>query len=147
FDNWFSTQSQRVVDTSLAMARAYATREVDQLQFDIGAVRDAITQNPALMKDDPIGFRQLLTSTATAHQLTHVFLVTSSGQLVVPADKADVRQVPPPSTDAMAQAAQQPTQILVQPPQDSNALIGITGLQGFDDLYIYAARLLDQQVL
>src|SRR4051812_7006963 len=155
FDNWFSTQTRNVVESSLAIARAYAEQQAAQLRFDVQSVRTELEKSPALMMDDPAAFLALLTSTAATHNLTHVFLVTSTGRLVLPATNADVGQVPPPVPEVLAEVAGQPDDVLFQTPADtkaligadSNALIGITALPRFDDLFLYAARLLDPQVL
>src|SRR5439155_21607530 len=72
-----------------------------------------------------------------------------------PSQGADVGQVPPPIPEVLAEVAAQPGDVLFQAPADTraligadtNALIGITVLQGYDDLFLYAARLLDPQVL
>jgi two-component system nitrogen regulation sensor histidine kinase NtrY len=155
FDNWFSTQTRNVVESSLAIARAYAEREAGQLRFDIGAVRAELEKSPDLLTGDPAAFRALLTSTAASHNLTHVFVVAGTGRLVVPGENADVGQVPPPIPDALKEVAARPDEVLVQAPADTKAiigadttaLIGITVLSGFDDLFLYAARLLEPQVL
>ena len=147
FENWFSIQTQRLVDSSLSVAQAYAQSQADQLRFDVGSVKTALEGSPSLMTDDPTAFRALLTSSAAAHGLTQVFLVGADGHLIIPGDDADVRQVPPPVSDVLAQVAANPSQILVEPPSETNALIGITVLDGFNDVFLYTARLIDQQVL
>jgi two-component system nitrogen regulation sensor histidine kinase NtrY len=147
FDNWFSVQTQRVVGTSLAIAQAYATREGSQLRFDVLAIREALEREPALMTDDPVVFRDLITNVAASHGLQHVYLVSKDGAPVVTGREADVRQVPGPAAAALLEAAARPTEVLVLPPQATNALVGITFLEGFDGLFLYTARLLDPQVL
>jgi two-component system nitrogen regulation sensor histidine kinase NtrY len=147
FENWFSTETQRIVNSSLAIAQAYAQNQADQLRFDLGTVKTALEQTPALMTSDPTAFRALLTSTAAAHNLTQVFVVSGDGHLVVPGDDADVREVPPPVPDVLAQVATDSSQILIEPPNQINGLIGITVLNGFDNLFLYSARLIDPQVL
>jgi two-component system nitrogen regulation sensor histidine kinase NtrY len=147
FDNLFSTQTQQLAQSSLAVAQAYVQSQADQIRFDVGAVKTAIEMNPSLMTSDPTAFRALLTSTATAHGLTQVFLVSSTGRLILPGDDADVTQVPPPVPEVLTQVAGNPAQILVEPPDQIPALTGITVLNGFDDLFLYAARLIDPQVL
>ncbi len=147
FDNWFSVQTQRVVATSLAIAQAYATREGNQLRFDVMSIRRAIEKEPALLQDDPPAFNSILTAEAADHGLQHVFLITLDGMPVTGGSDADIRQMPAPIPDFVKQAESTPDEVVVQPPLQTNALIGITALSGFDGLLLYTARLLDPQVL
>jgi two-component system, NtrC family, nitrogen regulation sensor histidine kinase NtrY len=147
FESWFSPLSQRIVNSSVAIAQAYTHNQADQLRFDLGAVKAELEKTPSLMIDDPTAFRELLTSSAAAHGLTQIFLVGGDGHLVMPGDDADVRQVPPPVPDVLTQAAADPAQIAIEPPDQIGGLIGITVLGGFDNLFLYAARLIDPQIL
>ena len=80
FDNWFSTQTRNVVETSLSIARAYAEQQATQLRFDVKALRDELEKSPELLKQDQPAFRALLSERAATHNLTHVFLVIFAAQ-------------------------------------------------------------------
>ncbi len=146
-DNWFSTQTQAMVDNSLNIARSYAETQASQLRFDASAIKAQLQRAPELLTDDPARFQTLLTSLAAEHNLTQVFIVNSAAKLVTQADTADSRDVPPPVPAALEQVSARPDDVLVQPPQGNNALIGISQLRGFSDAYLYVARLLDPQVM
>src|SRR5579871_5059492 len=67
FDSWFSPVTQRIVNSSFAIAQAYAQNQEDQLRFDLGSVKSALEGSPDLLASDPTAFRALLSSAAAGH--------------------------------------------------------------------------------
>ncbi|MEJ0012838.1 MAG: PAS domain-containing sensor histidine kinase [Bauldia sp.] len=145
-DNWFSVRTRAIVENSLSIAQAYAEQQSIQLRFDALAVRAELEKAPTLLTDDPTRFETFFASLAQERNLPGIFLVKGDGGLVAQATSVERREFPPPSTAVLQQAKQDLSQVVIVPPGNGNAIGAITGLDGFDDTFLYAVRPIDPKV-
>ncbi|MEX0852975.1 MAG: PAS domain-containing sensor histidine kinase [Bauldia sp.] len=146
-DNWFSTRTRAIVDSSLSIAQAYAEQQAVQLRGDTLAVKAQLQRAPALITEDPERFAAFLTSVAADRNLPAIFLVDAAGTTVSQAQSANRRDFPPPPVEVFTQATTRPNEVMIIPPgPNTNAIGAITVLVGYDALFLYAARPLDPQI-
>ena len=145
-DNWFSTRTQAIVDNSLSIAQAYAEQQATQLRMDTLAVKTELERSPSLMTDDPSRFESFFASLAQEHNLPGIFLINDKGLLFGQATSSSRKDFPPPLQPAIDQAKQTPLQVVLITPGESNVIGAITGLAGYDNLFLYSARPLDPKV-
>jgi two-component system nitrogen regulation sensor histidine kinase NtrY len=146
-DNWFSTRTRAIVDSSLSLAQAFAEQQAVLLRADILGAKFELERASSLHKDDPARFAVFLNSLAADHNLPGVFLITSDGSLLAQAATSHADQFPAPVLQAVEKAKQNPTQVVIVAPGPTNIIGGITMLQGYKDAFLYAARPLDPRVI
>ena len=145
-DNWFSTRTQAIVDNSLSIAQAYAEQQATQLRIDTLGVKSELERSPSLMTDDPPRFETFFASLAQEHNLPGIFLVNDQGGLFAQATSSSRKDFPPPLVPAIAEAKQKPSDVVLITPGQSNVIGAITGLAGYNGLFLYVARPLDPRV-
>ena len=146
-DNWFSTRTRTIVDSSLSLAQAFAEQQAVLLRADILGAKLELERASSLHNEDPARFAVFLNSVASDHNLPGVFLVNSKGALVTQAQTSHREQFPAPVIQAIQQAQKNPEQVVIVAPGATNIIGGITDLQGYKDTFLYAARPLDPKVM
>ena len=146
-DNWFSTRTRAIVDTSLSIAQAYAEQQALLLRADILSVKGTLEQSTTLLEGDGTRFRTLLASLSRERNLPGLFLVGDETELIMQASPTGSTSFPPPVQEAVDQAKVQPDDVaLITPAANSNIIGAVTGLQGMPNAFLYAARPLDARV-
>ena len=146
-DNWFSTRTRAIVDTSLSVAQAFAEQQALLLRADMLAAKLELERASSLHSEDPARFAIFLNSIASDHDLPGLFLVGSDGSLVAQAQTSHRETVPAPVAQALKEAKDSPDQVVIVAPGPTNIIGGITALQGYNDTLLYAARPLDPKVM
>ncbi len=146
-DNWFSTRTRAIVDNSLSLAQAFAEQQAVLLRADVFTVKAELERANTLYSDDPARFETFLNSLAADHNLPGAFLISDDGSLVKQAKISNPDDFPAPVPQAIDQAKSQPDQVVVIAPGPTNIISGITRLDGYENVYLYAARPLDPKVV
>ncbi|HVY18528.1 MAG TPA: PAS domain-containing sensor histidine kinase [Bauldia sp.] len=145
-DNWFSTRTRAIVENSLSIAQAYAEQQSIQLRMDTTAIRNELQRAPTLLNDDEARFETFFASLAQERNLAAIFMVSERGELIAQATSSERHDYPPPPVAMIAQAKQNPDEVLIVPPGNSALIGAITQLQGFSNAYLYAVRPIDAKV-
>jgi two-component system, NtrC family, nitrogen regulation sensor histidine kinase NtrY len=146
-DNWFSTRTRAIVDTSLSIAQAYAEQQALLLRADLLAAKAVVETSPVTSEGDQSRIRELLATISSARNLPGLFLVGPDGALIAQSSPTGSDAFPPPVEAAIDQARVAPNEVaLIAPSGNSHIIGGVTALAGFQNAYLYAARPLDQRV-
>jgi two-component system, NtrC family, nitrogen regulation sensor histidine kinase NtrY len=144
-DRFFSTRMQAMIEQSLVVADAYVGEhfqairgEILAFAYDLGRAKPMFDQN----RDQ---FRKLLTNEANGRGLSAAIIITPDGQTVERADVTMDKQIVLPSKELLAQIGESEPQTALIPQGDHIA--AVIKLHGYDDMYLYVARLLDPRVV
>jgi len=146
-DNWFSTRTRAIVETSATIAQAYMDSQAAAFDRDIRAIAGEIERARPLLVDDPDRFQTFLTDVADSRGLPGVFLVKGDGSAIAQARIGSQGNYPPPPPSALTEAAAQPAEPALIAPGSTNMIGGIVKLAGYDDVFLYALRAIDPKVL
>lgn len=143
-DRWFSTRTRAVVDNSVNVARAYMDEHNQAIRYDILALSQYVNRAQPIAFVDPIGFQTLLTQLAFLRGLPAVYLLHADGKVMQHSRLP--REYPLPNKEMIKKAADSTEPVLVNA-GGSDFVGAILKLQTYDDVYLYAARPIDQSVL
>ena len=146
-DNWFSTRTRAIVETSSTIAQAYVDGQIESFDRDILAIKSEIERARTLLVDDPDRFQTFLSSVVESRGLPGAFLVKSDGSVVAQAEIGSQENFPPPPPSALTQAAQAPNEPALIAPGTTNLIGGIVKLADYDDVFLYALRPIDPKVV
>ena len=145
-DNWFSTRTRAIVDSSLSIAQAYAEQQSIQIRDDVVAIKAEIEKGPSLLTDNLDRFESFITTLASERSLPGLFVVNGDGALVAQATTSTQSDFPPPVQAAIDQAKTAPDQSVLITPGTTNIVGAVTRLPSYPDIYLYVARPLDPKV-
>ena len=145
-DNWFSTRTRAIVDSSLSIAQAYAEQQSIQIRDDVVAIKAEIEKGPSLLTDNLDRFESFITTLASERSLPGLFVVNGEGALVAQATTSTQSDFPPPVQAAIDQAKTAPDQNVLITPGTTNIVGAVTRLPSYPDIYLYVARPLDPKV-
>jgi two-component system nitrogen regulation sensor histidine kinase NtrY len=144
-DRYFSTRTRAMIEQSLIVANAYVNDhaaairgEVLAMAYDLGRAKPMFDQN----RDQ---FRTFLTGQATGRNLAAAIIIKSDGSTVERADVAMDKKIVLPSPQLLAAVTETDPQVALIPEGDQVA--AVVKLAGYDDMYLYVARLLDPRVV
>jgi two-component system nitrogen regulation sensor histidine kinase NtrY len=143
FDALFSNRVKTIVQNSVEVANSYLAESGEVIRSDMVGMARELEENTSLFREDRAAFERLFSAVVSMRSLPSAFLIDSKGRLVSSAasDGSDYR-VPPPPDIARARDGR-----IVPLSWDlSNGVAALRRLNGFDDLFLYAIRPVNQNV-
>ena len=144
-DRFFSTRTRAMIEQSLIVANAYVTEHAAEVRgedlamaYDLGREKPVFDQN----RDQ---FRKFLAAQATGRNLSAALILKSDGSIVEPDGIAVDKRFVRPSAQLLAETSETEPQVAFIPEGDNVA--SVVKLNGYDDMYLYVARLLDPRVV
>ncbi len=146
-DNWFSERTRSIIDNSVVVAQAYVREHGSVIRSDVSAMSNDLGQSQvksAFDKNRPVFDRFFVTQTAL-RGLDASFLIDSSGKITTRAVvDANVTFANPPAW-AFQQADKD--EAVVINPGDNNLVRALIKLKGYDGVYLYVHRFIDELVV
>ncbi len=146
-DNWFSERTRSIVDNSVVVAQAYVREHGSVIRSDVSAMSNDLAQSQvksAFDKNRPVFDRFFVTQTAL-RGLDASFLIDRSGKITTQAVvDAKVTFVNPP---AWAFALADKDEAVVINPGENNLVRSLVKLKGYDGVYLYVHRFVDELVV
>jgi two-component system nitrogen regulation sensor histidine kinase NtrY len=146
-DNWFSTRTRAIVDTSVSIAQAYVDEQVRSFGSDLAGVKTEIEQAREILLQDPDRFQSFLTTLAASRDLPGMFLVKGDGSILASARLGSETEYPNVPMDALGDAKAQPNKPVLIAPGKTNVIGGIVRLADYEDVFLYVLRPIDPKVL
>jgi two-component system nitrogen regulation sensor histidine kinase NtrY len=146
-DNWFSERTRSIVDTAVVVAQAYVREHGNVIRSDASAMANDLGQSQVRSAFD--GNRQVFERffiTQTALRGLHAsYLIDIEGAITTQAViDAKITFAKPPDW-ALKQADQGDAVVLN--PGENNLVRALIKLEGFDGLYLYVHRFIDELVV
>jgi two-component system nitrogen regulation sensor histidine kinase NtrY len=148
FDRLFLLRTRAVMENSVIVSQAYLNEHERSLQAETTRMANDVAQAKPLFDQDIDKFRQGFTTQALLRNM-HVAMMLGPDQSVIM--KADIRlppevhEPPLPPIDRLAQIGDAEAVAGWLP--DANYVGALIKLKGYDDAYLFVARLADPRVL
>jgi two-component system nitrogen regulation sensor histidine kinase NtrY len=146
-DNWFSTRTKEIVDTSVSIAHAYVEQQAQIVRTDLLALKGEIEKARSLLIEDPDRFQENLNELTASRGISGVFLITGDGLEVAQAQSGPHMDFPPPPEQGMAQAKSNGGQPVLIAPGEQNVMGAIIQLGEYNDMFLYIVRPVDPKVV
>ncbi len=144
-DRFFSTRTRAMIEQSLIVADAYVSEHAQAIRGEIMAMAFDISRAKPMFDTDRDKFRKFLTAQASARGLSAAIMIRPDGSTVERADLKMDKAIVLPSRELFAQITEEEPQVALIPEGDHVA--AAVKLHGYDDTYLYVARLLDPRVV
>jgi two-component system nitrogen regulation sensor histidine kinase NtrY len=144
-DRYFSSRTRAMIEQSLIVANAYVNDHAAAIRGEVLAMAYDVSRAKPTFDQDRDQFRAFLGSQATGRNLAAALIIKSDGSTVERANIAPDRKIVLPSPQLLAETSETVPQVALIPEVDQVA--AVVKLTGYDDMYLYIARLLDPRVV
>jgi two-component system nitrogen regulation sensor histidine kinase NtrY len=144
-DRLFSQQTRSLIENSLIVADAYVREHVQFVRADSIAIAIELARAKPLFDQSREQFHQFLAVQASIRGLPAVMLLDKDLNVVDQADARTSDAFVKPSPEVLAAVNDTEPQVAMF--LDENYVAAIIKLRGYNDVYLYIARLLDPRVL
>jgi len=144
-DRFFSTRTRAMIEQSLIVADAYVSEHAQAIRGEILAMAFDLGRAKPMFDTDRDRFQKFFTAQATARGLSAAMMIRPDGSTVERADVKMDKAVVLPSKDLLGKITETEPQVALIPEGDHVA--AAVKLHGYDDAYLYVARMLDPRVI
>ncbi len=144
-DRFFSTRTRAMIEQSLIVANAYVTEHAEAIRGEIMAMAYDLSRAKPVFDQDRDQFRKFLTAQAKGRNLSAGIIIKPDGSTVERADVTMDQKIVLPSAQILNEVTDTEPQVALIPEGDHVA--AVVKLHGYDDMYLYVARLLDPRVV
>jgi len=144
-DRFFSSRTRSMIEQSLIVADAYVSEHAQAIRGELMAMAFDLGRAKPMFDSDRERFQKFFTAQATARGLSAALMIRGDGTTVERADVKMDKAIVLPSKELLAKITETEPQIALIPEGDHVA--AAVKLHGYDDTYLYAARLLDPRVV
>ena len=144
-DRFFSTRTRAMIEQSMIVANAYVSEHAEAIRGDLLAMAFDLGRAKSIFDSDRDQFQKIISAQAAGRNLSAAILLKSDGSAV---DKAAVtvdKKVVLPTPDLLAEVNETEPRVALIP--EDNHLAAVVKLRGYDDTYLYGARILDPRVV
>jgi two-component system, NtrC family, nitrogen regulation sensor histidine kinase NtrY len=144
-DRFFSTRTRAMIEQSMIVANAYVSEHAEAIRGDLLAMAFDLGRARSIFDSDRDQFQKIISAQAAGRNLSAAILLKSDGSAV---DKAAVtvdKKVVLPTPDLLAEVNETEPRVALIP--EDNHLAAVVKLRGYDDTYLYGARILDPRVV
>src|SRR5487761_1010174 len=145
FDRLFSGPTREVIQNSVIIARAYMQEHAQLIRGDILGMANDIAHARPLYDQDRKSFRELLTASAASRNLPGAMLIDKDRNVLETAQTGIQLAFAAPPPEFLSNVNESEPQIAVFP--NANYVAAVLRLRGFNDTFLYVARLLDPRVV
>ena len=144
-EKYFDKQIKSVVNNSTEIARNYLTQTKDSIEADVLLMLIDINSKFELFYDSPTIFLNQLTSHRLLRRLDEVYLLDSSGDIIMSnVTDASLGYVPPPDEAFIKSLNGKPVRIT---DPNTNRASALVKLDNFIDTYLYIVKFMDPKVI
>ncbi len=144
-DRFFSTRTRAMIEQSLIVADAYVNEHAQAIRGEILAMAFDLGRAKPMFDQDRNRFREFFTAQAKARGLSAAMMIRADGATVERADVTMDKAIVLPSKEVLGRITETEPQVALIPEGDHFA--AAVKLHGYDDTYLYVARLLDPRVV
>lgn len=144
-DRFFSTRTRAMIEQSLTVANAYVTEHVADVRGEDMAMAFDLSRAKPVFDQDRDQFRKFLAAQTTGRNLSVALMLKADGSIEEPADVTMDKRFALPTAQLLSATNATEPQVAFIPEGDNVA--SVVKLNGYDDMYLYVARLLDPRVV
>jgi two-component system nitrogen regulation sensor histidine kinase NtrY len=144
-DRFFSTRTRAMIEQSLIVANAYVSEHAEAIRGDLLAMAYDLGRAKPIFNQDRDQFQKIISAQAAGRNLSAALLIKSDGSTVDRAGVTMDKKIVLPTADLLAEVNETEPRVALIP--EDNHLAAVVKLRGYDDMYLYAARILDPRVV
>jgi len=144
-DRFFSTRTRAMIEQSVIVANAYVNEHAQAIRGEIMAMAFDLGRAKPMFDSDRDRFQKFFTAQANARGLSAAMMIHADGSTIARADVTMDKTIVLPSKELLGKISETEPQVALIPEGDHVA--AAVKLHGYDDTYLYAARLLDPLVV
>jgi two-component system nitrogen regulation sensor histidine kinase NtrY len=144
-DRFFSTRTRAMIEQSLTVANAYVSEHAESIRGDLLAMAFDLGRAKQIFDTDRDQFQKIISAQAAGRNLSAALLINSDGSTVDRAGATVDKKVVLPNADLLAEINETEPRVALLP--EDNHVAAIVKLHGYDNVYLYAARILDPRVV
>ena len=144
-DRFFSTRTRAMIEQSLIVANAYVTEHAADVRGQDLAMGYDVGRAKPLFDQDRDQFRKFLAAQANGRGLSVALILKPDGSVIEPAGITLDKRFVLPQAQLLNETSETEPQVAFIPEGDNVA--SVVKLNGYDDMYLYVARLLDPRVV
>jgi two-component system, NtrC family, nitrogen regulation sensor histidine kinase NtrY len=144
-DRFFSTRTRAMIEQSLTVANAYVSEHAESIRGDLLAMAYDLGRAKQIFDTDRDQFQKLISAQAAGRNLSAALLINSDGSTVDRAGATVDKKVVLPSAELLAEINETEPRVALLP--EDNHVAAVVKLRGYDNMYLYAARILDPRVV
>jgi two-component system nitrogen regulation sensor histidine kinase NtrY len=144
-DRFFSTRTRAMIEQSLIVANAYVTEHAEAIRGDLLAMAYDLGRAKPIFDQDRDQFQKIISAQAAGRNLSAALLIKSDGSTVDRAGVTVDKKVVLPTADLLAEVNETEPRVALIP--EDNHLAAVVKLRGYDEMYLYAARILDPRIV
>jgi two-component system, NtrC family, nitrogen regulation sensor histidine kinase NtrY len=144
-DRFFSTRTRAMIEQSLIVANAYVSEHAEAIRGDLLAMAYDLGRAKPIFDQDRDQFQKIISAQAAGRGLSAALLIKSDGSTVDRAGVTVDKKVVLPTADLLAEVNETEPRVALIP--EDNHLAAVVKLRGYDEMYLYAARILDPRIV
>jgi two-component system, NtrC family, nitrogen regulation sensor histidine kinase NtrY len=144
-DRFFSTRTRAMIEQSLTVANAYVTEHAADVRGEDMAMAFDLGRAKPVFDQDRDQFRKFLAAQTTGRNLSVALILKADGSIVEPTGVTMDKRFALPSVQLLSETTATEPQVAFIPEGDNVA--SVVKLNGYDDMFLYVARLLDPRVV
>ena len=144
-ESWFNDRVRTALEASLAVAEAYTVEHRNQIRAEVLAMANELNRQAAEIRNDPVRFRQMLSTEAAIRNLPEAIVFERNGTVVARAGLTFSMEFDLVSPANLERAAT--GEVVVLTSNDDERVRALIRLDRWVDTYLYVGRLVDAQVL
>jgi len=144
-DRFFTTRTRAMIEQSLTVANAYVSEHADAIRGDLLAMAYDLGRAKQIFDSDRDQFQKIISAQAAGRNLSAALLVNADGSTVDRAGATVDKKIVLPSADLLAEINETEPRVALLP--EDNHVAAVVKLRGYENMYLYAARILDPRVV
>ncbi|WP_293676565.1 PAS domain-containing sensor histidine kinase [uncultured Phenylobacterium sp.] len=144
-EKWFSQRVQTIVENSATVFQSYYDEQTNYIGDHVTQMGADLNREAGGLQARPAAMESYLEALASYHAFPAAYLVSREGRVVAKAEVANAPAYMPPTPVAYASA--NAGEIYVINPPNADVMRGFYRLRGFDNLYLYVTRPLQQGIM
>ena len=144
-DRFFSTRTRAMIEQSVIVANAYVSEHAEAIRGDLLAMAYDLGRAKPIFDSDRDQFQKLISAQAAGRGLSAALILKPDGSTVDKAGATVDKKVVLPTPDLLAEVNETEPRVALIP--EDNHLAAVVKLRGYDDMYLYGARILDPRVV
>src|SRR6516225_8773486 len=144
-DRFFSTRTRAMIEQSVIVANAYVSEHAEAIRSELLSMAYVLGRARPIFDSERDQFQKIMSAQAAGRNLSAALIIKSDGTTVDRAGVTIDKNIVLPTADLLAEVNETEPRVALIP--EDNHLAAVVKLRGYDDMYLYAARILDPRVV
>ena len=144
-DRFFSTRTRAMIEQSVIVANAYVSEHAEAIRSELLSMAFVLGRARPIFDSDRDQFQKIMSAQAAGRNFSAAIVIKSDGTTVDRAGVTIDKNVVLPTADLLTEINETEPRVALIP--EDNHLAAVVKLHGYDEMYLYGARVLDPRVV